>query len=105
MNTRDLSIVLIIILGLLILLPALAMSLVGGWAMMGPGMLGGRGMMGYGAGVGALGLLILVTSTVLIVFLLTRGQPDADPKDTLKRRLAKGEISQEQFEELRQAPQ
>src|SRR3972149_1242496 len=60
MNSRDLTVVLLVILGVLVLLPVLGMTLGGFGGMMGPGMMGpglmGPGMMG-GGGYGGLGVL------------------------------------------------
>ena len=114
MNSRDLGIVALIILGVLVLVPVLGMSLGGGWGMMGPGMMGGRGpstglgpgMMGYGFGFGPLVLLVLIAGVVLLVLAVTRKEPKTDESlGILKARLAKGEITREQFEELKQVLQ
>ena len=117
MNSRDWTIVLLVILGAFVLLPVLGMSLWGFGGMMGPGMMGpgmmGRGMMGgwYGGGFGGGGwsLLMLVLIVAGIV-LITRGfiaRPTRadEPLAILKARLARGEITREQFEELKQAIQ
>jgi len=103
MNSRDLGVAALIILGVLVLVPALVMSFGGGWGMMGPGMMGGRGMMGYGFGFGPLAFLLLVVGVVLVVLAFTRreSKPD-DTLQILKARLARGEITKEQFEELKQ---
>ncbi len=103
MNSRDLWIVAAIILGALVLLPVLGMSLWGGWGMMGPGMMGRWGY-GPGGGFGLLTFLLLVAGVVLIVLAFTRKEPKgSEPLEILKARLAKGEVTKEQFEELRQA--
>lgn len=103
MNSRDLGIVALIILGVLVLVPVLGMSLGGGWGMMGPGMMGGRGMMGYGFGFGPLAFLLLIVGIVLVALAFMRKESKAgDSLEILKTRLAKGEITKEQFEELRQ---
>src|SRR3989304_1272401 len=65
MNSRDLTVVLLVILGVLVLLPVLGMTLGGFGGMMGPGMMGpgmmGPGMMGPGmmggGGYGGWGVL------------------------------------------------
>ncbi len=103
MNSRDLGIVALIILGVLVLLPVLGMGMGGGWGMMGPSMMGGRGMMGYGFGLGPLAFLLLVVGVVLVVLAFTRrdGKSD-DTLPILRARLARGEITKEQFEELKQ---
>ncbi len=103
MNSRDLGIAALIILGVLVLVPVLAMGFGGGWGMMGPGMMGGRGMMGYGFAFGPLAFLLFVVGAVLVVLAFTRreSKPD-DTLQILKARLARGEITKEQFEELKQ---
>ncbi len=105
MNSRDLVTVLLVLLGVIVLLPGLGMVL-WGFGMMGPGMMG-RGMMGYGGGgFGLLILLLLIAGIVLIVRGLTRKEPTSeDPLEVLKRRLARGDISKEQYEELKHALQ
>lgn len=104
MNSRDLGIAALIILGVLVLVPVLGMGLGGGWGMMGPGMMGGRGMMGYGFGFGPLAFLLLIAGIVLVVLAFARKEPKVDePLGILKARLAKGEITIEQFEELKKA--
>ncbi len=82
MNARNFSVVSSILLGLLVLVPVLGMSLIGGWAITGPGMFGGLGM-AYGPVVGATFLLVLVASIATIVFFLTRR---SDPVEALERR-------------------
>jgi len=108
MTSRDLTVVLLVVLGAVVLLPVLGMSL-WGFGMMGPGHMAGRGMMGgwYGGGVGwfgVLALLLLVAGVVLIVRgLAGRPAPDEEPLEILKRRLARGEITPQQFDELKKA--
>ena len=105
MNSRELTTVLLVILGVIVLLPVLGMSL-WGFGMMGPGMMG-PGMMGRGAGgFAGLTLLLLLAGIVLIVLGFTRreSRPE-EPLEILKRRLARGEITREQFEEMKQALQ
>lgn len=108
MSSRDWGIVLLVILGAFVLLPVLGMSLWGFGGMMGPGMMG-RGMMGgygFGGGFGLLVLLLLIGGIVLIVLGFTRKETKPEePLEILKRRLARGEITKEQFEELKQALQ
>ena len=106
MNSRDLGLVAVIILAVLVLFPILGMGLGGGWGMMGPGMMGGRGMMGYGFGFHPLAFLLLIAGIVLVVLAFTRkeGRP-ADTLEILKTRLAKGEITKEQFEDLKRVLQ
>ena len=105
MNSRELTTVLLVILGVIVLLPVLAMSL-WGFGMMGPGMMG-PGMMGRSAGgFAGLTLLLLLAGIVLIVLGFTRreSRPE-EPLEILKRRLARGEITREQYEEMKQALQ
>lgn len=90
MSSRDLSIVLLVILGALVLLPTLGMFF------MGPGMMG-RGM--WGGGLWGLG--VLLAAVVAIVALLSRRHPADDPLAVLKQRLAKGEITKEQYIDLK----
>lgn len=110
MSSRDLTIVLLVILGAVVLLPVLGMSLWGFGGMMGPGHMLGRGMMGwYGAGFGWMRLLTLVLIIAGVV-LIARGvvgktPPAEEPLEILRRRLARGEITKEQFDELKQALQ
>ncbi|MDR7521852.1 MAG: SHOCT domain-containing protein [Armatimonadota bacterium] len=114
MSGRDLGIVALVVIGVLILLPLLGgFGMMGGWGMMGPGMMGpwSGGRWGAGWGMpflgGLFGLLILA-GIVLAVVALTRregvgpsaGQAEA-PLDILKRRLAKGEISRDEYEALK----
>lgn len=114
MNSRDLTIILLVILGVVVLLPVLGMSFWGG-GMMGPGGMMGRGMMGgwgpgagfvggFGGGLGLLFLLLVIAGVVLIVSGLTRKDAKADDVlQILRARLARGEITKEQFEELKEA--
>lgn len=115
MTSRDWTIVVLVILGVVVLLPVLGMSFWGG-GMMGPGGMMGRGMMGeWGpraglfGGFGLLFLLLVIAGVVLIVSGLTRketkGAAPDEPLQILRARLARGEISKEQFEELKEALQ
>ncbi len=127
MQTRDWTTILLVVLGAVILLPILGMvfgGFGGGYGMMGPGAWGpgagrgmGRGMMGPGmmggygvgggfGGFGLLTLVLLIAGVVLITLAITRREPRTDdPLATLKHRLAKGEITREQYEELKQTLQ
>lgn len=98
MNPRDLTAVVLIILGVLVLLPGVGMVL-WGFGMMGPGMMG-RGA--WGGGLWIQGLLVLAIGVGLIV-LGARGRRTVDESlQLLKQRLARGEITKDQYEELRQ---
>lgn len=101
MSGRDVLLVVAIVLGLLLLLPTLGMILGGrGW-MMGPGMMG-PGMMGcWGWGWGVAVVLLLIAGVILVVLGLARREGTDSALEILRQRLAKGEISQEQYEELR----
>ena len=106
MNSRELTTVLLVILGVVVLLPVLGMSM-WGFGMMGPGMMG-RGAWGGGwfGGFGLPTLLLLIAGIVLVMLVYTRRESRPEvPLEVLKRRLAKGEITREQYEELRQALQ
>lgn len=70
------------------------------------GWYGGWGMMGWFGGVG---MLLLLVGLVAVVALLARGSRPTErnpPSDTaievLRRRYASGEISQQEFEQMRQ---
>lgn len=110
MTSRDWTIVLVVLFGAIVLLPLLGMSFWGG-GMMGPGHMMGRGMMGgggagfgFGGGFGLLFLLLLVAGVVLIVSGLTRKDARTDDAlQILRARLARGEITKEQYEELKEA--
>ena len=111
MNSRDLTIVVLVVLGALFLLPILAMSM-WGFGMMGPGMMG-PGMMGRGAwgggwfgGFGPLIMLLLIAGIVLVVLAYARRESRPEvPLEVLKRRLARGDITKEQYEEVKQVLQ
>jgi putative membrane protein len=93
----------------------------GGFGMMGPRMMGGYGMMGsYGGGYGfgmmspiggilsvALLALIVACGAFLVVSLLRgagqRTSPTESALDILKTRYAKGELSKQQFDEMKTA--
>lgn len=112
MNTRDWSIVLLVVLGAVLLLPVLGMSFgFGGMGgMMGPGPMAGRGMMGgwYGGGGWGWGGLLFLGLIIAGVVLITRGLLDKAGRTDealaiLRQRLARGEITTEQYEELKRA--
>ncbi len=98
MNAREITIVLAVVLSIILLVPVLSMS-IWGVGMMGPGMTG-RGMMG--GGFGLLAIILVLASVALLGVLLTRRPPVPDPLDELKQRLARGDVTKEQYEELRQ---
>ena len=93
----------------ILLVVALALSSTMG-GMMGPGMMGrGSGWMwGAGMWLGGLAMLLfwgaLIVGAVL-VFRLLAGLPTGDgrasPLDIIKRRYASGEITREQYEQMR----
>jgi putative membrane protein len=95
MSTRNLTVIVLIALGVIVLVPLLAMPM--GWGMMG---MGGGGTVG----------LVLPVVLGFVVFLLFRRQ-DGDvgrllsgsprPLDSAKERYARGEITREQYEQLR----
>jgi len=113
MSGRDIGIVALVVVGILILLPVLGgMGMMGGWGM-GPGMMGpwAGGRWGWGGGMHLLGglfwLLILVGIVLLITSALRHqgaapaGGAQEAPLDILKRRLAKGEITREEYDALK----
>lgn len=104
MTSRDLAVGLVI-LGAIILLPVLGMAL-WGFGMMGPGMMGGWGWGGGFGGFGLLTALLVIAGIVFIVLAFARkeARPD-EPLELLKRRLARGEITREQYEEFKQVLQ
>lgn len=103
MSSRDLTIILLVVLGALVLLPTLGMLFMGSGVMgpmMGPWMR--PGMMGRGMwGSGLWGLGVLLAAVVAVVALLSRRHPADDPLAVLKQRLAKGEITKEQYTDLK----
>ena len=109
-----------------LVLTLLGVSVLGGgmmgWGMMGPGMMGWaggsgvQGISGWGAGLSmALGLLgmlafwgVLIVGGVLAMRALsgssgTAMAPREDALDIVKRRYAAGELSNEQYQEMRRA--
>ena len=103
-NGRNLVVALVIL-----LMVALALSSTMG-GMMGPGMMGRGGgwTWGFGMWLGGLAMLVfwgaLIVGAVLVVRLLG-GVPGREvrtsPLDMLKRRYASGEITREQYEQMR----
>jgi len=108
MNSRDLTIVVLVVLAAFLLLPMLAMAAMwGGFGMMGPGMMG-RGAWGGGwfGGFGPLIMLLLIAGIVLGVLAYARRESRPEvPLEVLKRRLARGDITKEQYEEVKQVLQ
>ena len=108
MNSRDLTIVVLVVLAAFLLLPMLAMAAMwGGFGMMGPGMMG-RGAWGGGwfGGFGPLIMLLLIAGIVLVVLAYARRESRPEvPLEVLKRRLARGDITKEQYEEVKQVLQ
>lgn len=94
----------------ILLVVALALSSTMG-GMMGPGMMGQGGgwMWGSGMWLGGLAMLVfwgaLIVGAVVVVRLIGGGLPRRDirtsPLDILKRRYASGEITREQYEQMR----
>lgn len=118
MNNTGTAIGIILVVVLVVLLLGGAGMM--GFGMMGPGMMGGYGMMG---GFGAQGFgfsplwailslvfwaLVIAGIVILVVWLVRNSgrtglsAPSSDPAlEILKSRYAKGEITKEQFEEMR----
>ena len=94
----------------ILLVVALALSSTMG-GMMGPGMMGRGGgwMWGFGMWLGGLAMLVfwgaLIVGAVVVVRLIGGGLLGRDvptsPLDILKRRYASGEITREQYEQVR----
>jgi len=110
-TVRNLVIALVV---LLVVALALSSGMGGmmGPGMMGPGMIGRGGgwMWGFGMWVGALAMLVfwgaLIVGAILVVRLfgggsLPRHEDRTTPLDILKRRYASGEITREQYEQMR----
>jgi putative membrane protein len=78
-----------------------------GWGMMGPSMWGGWGMMGMmivGPILAILVVGLLVAGIAWAVQAGSRGAPGGEtPLEILQRRYASGEITKDQFEEMRRA--
>jgi putative membrane protein len=105
-----------IVIGLaLIVLIAAGVALSGwgrgyGWGMMGPGMMGGGwGMPFLGPIFGMVLVGLIIGGVVWFVQSLSRGEPrpggggtvGETPLEILKRRYASGEVTKEQFEDMR----
>ena len=99
---------LVVTLGILLMVALALSSTMGG--MMGPGMMwrGGGWTWGFGMWLGGLAMLVfwgaLIVGAILVVRLVG-GVPGRDvrtsPLDILKRRYASGEITREQYEQMR----
>jgi putative membrane protein len=80
-----------------------------GWSMMGPGMMGGFGFPFFGGIMMILFWVIIIGGGIWFFQSLARGsgqsmwsaQTRETPLDILKARYAKGEISKEQFDEMK----
>lgn len=106
MGARDLTIVLLVVVGAIVLLPMVGMS-VWGIGMMGPWPMG-DGMMGWrpgwGGGLITLASVLLVVGVALAVLGIARRRDrrDQTPLELLKYRLARGEITKQQYDELKE---
>ncbi|HTE03334.1 MAG TPA: SHOCT domain-containing protein [bacterium] len=98
MNSRDITIILAVVLGVILLVPVLSMS-IWGYGMMGPGMMGWGMMGGYGL---LIVFLVLLGIVLLVLETVRRGSSGPDPLEILKQRLARGEVTREQYEEFKQ---
>jgi len=98
MNSRDITIILAVVLGVILLVPVLSMS-IWGYGMMGPGMMGWGMMGGYGP---LIVFLVLLGIVLLVLETVRRGSSGPDPLEILKQRLARGEVTREQYEEFKQ---
>lgn len=102
MSSREIAIVLGVLVGVILVVPVLSMS-IWGFGMMGSGPMG-PGMMAQGmmrGGYWPLIAFLLLAGVILLIVVLTR-RAGSDPLELLKQRLAKGEVTREQFEELKQ---
>lgn len=117
---RHAWIVALVVIGVLLLLPLLGgFGMMGGWGTMGPGMMGGGwsgapwagGRWAEGWGMPFLGMLfwlLILVGIVLVITSLVRskgtcghaGQDEA-PLEILKRRLASGEITREEYDAIK----
>ena len=106
MGARDLTIAVLVVVVAIVLLPMVGMS-VWGMGMMGPwpmadGMMGWRP--GWGGGLITPASVLLVVGVALVVLGITssRDRRDQTPFDVLKYRLARGEITKQQYDGLRE---
>ncbi len=114
-NAGTIVVVVLVVVLLLVLLGGVGMMGLGGFGMMGPGMMGGYGGMMGGWGYNPLGWILSRVFWVLIiggmVWLVVRlarsvgGTASAARPDSaieiLKARYARGEITKEQFNEMK----
>jgi len=98
MNSRDITIILAVVLGVILLVPVLSMS-IWGYGIMGPGMMGWGMMGGYGL---LIVFLVLLGIVLLVLETVRRGSSGPDPLEILKQRLARGEVTREQYEGFKQ---
>jgi hypothetical protein len=98
MSTKATTLVLLVIVVAFVLLPAVGMLLVGR-GVMGPGMMR-PGVMwgGWGIRMWSFGLLLAMAA---LAVLLAKRPSSEDPLVLLKQRLAKGEITKEQYIDLK----
>jgi putative membrane protein len=113
MSSRDVGIVALVVIGVLILLPLLGgLGMTGGWGMMGPGMMGGQWSGDWWGGLGmpflgGLFWMLILAGIVLVIVSLARREAtlpliaSEPPLEILKRRLARGEITREEYEAIK----
>lgn len=115
MSGKDIGIVALVVVAVLVLLPLLGgIGMMGGWHATGPGMMGGQwsaDRWGGGWPMPFFGiifwLLILAGIVLVVVSLVRKGAPSEPsrtteaPLDILKRRLASGEITREEYEAVK----
>ena len=107
-TTRGLLLALVILVVVVLAFPVLMGGMMGP-GMMRPGTIDGGGLgWGLGMGIGALAMLAFWGALIVGVVLLARGLGGGrrgrwhlSPTDILKRRYAKGEITREQYEQMR----
>jgi putative membrane protein len=95
MSGRDVGIVALLLIGVLILVPLLGSGMMGGWG-------GGMPLIGGLFWLAILaGIVLLVTSAIRHQWPSRSAGAEEQPLDILKRRLAKGEITREEYESLK----
>lgn len=99
MSSREITIILAVLVGIVLLVPVLSMSMMGfsdiGHRPMGPVVMNGPG---------SLFAFLLIASVVLLVVVLSR-RSGPDLLDLLRERLAKGEMTRDQYEEIKRVLQ